>query len=463
MQRSDFYDFFSQPKINSGKKSLEHIPFELDTFDARKPLVITTPEISEQGLVKKLLKALYDSNVVVGAVYDDTTEYPSISIIKDLATLYYDRGCDSIIALGTGSLVDVAKGLNMLVSKKTDDLLQFEGNDMIEEHLRPLFVVLTGAPEGYEISRQAKIENRLFISDHLYPDGVFIDSRMAVIDDLPKIYESALSALTHAIESAADPIDNPMTDSYALAAIQFISTCIKTLSRKPKSKEGSIELLNASAMSGVAFSNAPAGIAHLMGTRLAELTGYPEGYCMGIILPYSLDYKMKKGIPVREELLLALTDFDEFSMTPESERAGKALNILFGIVNNSSVSPSALKEMKVPTYMLEEAAKFGASLNYRGFTYEDCLLIINHANEGVPVPVSAVEKVKPAKSSGKKTKKSVPKKKTSSKKKTTAKKKSAASKKSSKKAPAKKKAAGKKTKSAAKKKGTAKKSGKKRS
>ncbi len=144
MTSPDFFQFFSQAKIMSGNRAMDNIPVELDGFDARKPLVITTKEVTKAGLGRKFAKACYDSNVVIGAIFDEVPYYAGISQVRDLVKLFRDRGCDSLIAIGGGAAADVAKCINIMVSEETDDLLQFVGENKINPSTQALYLYPDG-------------------------------------------------------------------------------------------------------------------------------------------------------------------------------------------------------------------------------------------------------------------------------------------------------------------------------
>ena len=122
MQIPDNYEFLIYPKIVSGQCALENLPSELDGNNAQKPLVITSQAVVRNGLTKILVKAFYDSAVVIGAIYDPVLDYAGISQAQQAARLFIERGCDAIIALGGGPVVALAKAVNVLVSERQGTL-----------------------------------------------------------------------------------------------------------------------------------------------------------------------------------------------------------------------------------------------------------------------------------------------------------------------------------------------------
>jgi alcohol dehydrogenase len=56
MQIPDYFKFFNRTRIVSGRKALENIPYELQSMDAVKPLIVTDRKSVDEGFVKTLVK-----------------------------------------------------------------------------------------------------------------------------------------------------------------------------------------------------------------------------------------------------------------------------------------------------------------------------------------------------------------------------------------------------------------------
>jgi alcohol dehydrogenase len=369
-------------KFISGKAALENIPIELGGFDSQKPLVLASPAVSDRGLKKKFVKAFYDSGVVLGAFYDRVPDYAGISLISELAKLFRDRGCDSIIAIGGGAVVDVAKGLNILVSKKAEDLLQFAGKDKITEPLKPLAYVPTWSSNGLESAGQAVVDNQSFISDYISPNFVVIDSRMTKGRCTGCVAQTAVSALSTAVEaSALSSIPNPISDAYAFSAIQFLYENMRKGIKKPANTRAAMALANAAAYAGVAFSNSEPGMIHLLTRSIRRNTGDPSGKIMGILLPIILDNMLKKN-KVRGELLLMLAGFDVYSKTAPKECATIAVEMIKNLLKKIKVLPSSLSELRFPPYLLKEVARDAAGESNKRYSEADCMKVLEIAYKG---------------------------------------------------------------------------------
>ncbi len=378
-----YYEFFNKTRISSGKKALENIPFDLKSMDAVKPLVVTDAWSVKQGYADVLKKSFYDSGMIIGAIYDQVHKYPSTATVMNLVKLYRDRGCDSIIALGGASPAAVAKGLNIVVSNKGDNLLDF--TDMSKSaHLRPFVYIPTSDALGTETSCEAVIDARIYRSHDLMPDTAVIDPRMIGRNDAKHIAGAGLLALVQAVEACTYAECNPVNDSFAFAAMGLVFNNFRAaMGGMFKSRERA-SFVNGVAISGIVYSNAPEGLARAIGFEAEKMTGYPAGICAGMVLPYLLDYKLsgvKAG--VRPELLLPLAGIDRYCATEEGRRAGAGVDALYGLLAGlDRVIPANMKLMNIPGYMIEKIAAAAEERTGTLFPKGMALAVLDHAYHG---------------------------------------------------------------------------------
>lgn len=372
--------FFSQHKILSGTKAMEQIPMELFSFNAVKPLVITDKVSSESGIIKHFVKAMYDSNLVIGGIYDAIIETSGMNAVYDCEELYRARGCDSIIGIGGGAVMNIAKGLNIALTENTRDIMKFSGEGKLSKIMKPLFYIPTARTAGLEAANRAEIERHHFLSDFLFPDTVCIDPRMVKGCCAECVADSALIALTQAIESSAEPHHTPMNDAYAHPAIQFVAENIKKGTRKPKDRQASMSLANAALLAGITFSNSPTGVVYALGDTISTLTGIKKGICMGVLLPHHLDLKIKNKQRIREELLLSLTDFDTYAVTPKAERVPRALERINRLMDDlKGMVPKKLGSLIIGNYKLDEMVARTIERYGKQVKASDCRELLNAA------------------------------------------------------------------------------------
>ncbi|MBW2357064.1 MAG: iron-containing alcohol dehydrogenase, partial [Deltaproteobacteria bacterium] len=228
MRLPDYYEYCCRVKIVAGHDALEKIPGLLGSLHAARPMIITDKGVAGAGLLEVVTGALQDG-VTIGAVADEVPSDSDFKVVRQLARVYRQNDCDAVIAVGGGSVMDTAKGVNILVSEGGDDLMAFTGAGALKKRLKPLVAVPTTAGTGSEVTLVAVIadhEKNLkipFTSYFLLPDVAVIDSRMTLT--LPDFITSqtAMDALSHAVEGYTCLAKNPVSDACALEAISLIA------------------------------------------------------------------------------------------------------------------------------------------------------------------------------------------------------------------------------------------------
>ena len=384
----DNYEFYCPVKINSGNRALEHLPVELDALNATKPLVITDKKIAKKGLIKKIEGAFKDSGITM-AIFDGIPPVPDLKLVRRLMNNYLDTGCDSIIAAGGGAVVNTAKALDIVISGKPEDLKEVAGEDRIKNPLGPFIFVPTAYGTGFETSRFATLGGLSFSSHFLMPDLVVIDPRMVTAEKANAVVSTAMVALAHSAQAYTCPAKNPMTDTYAYAAMQFVGENLVNVIRYGD-KKGRLALANAATMAGIAFSNSPRGIIHELGWAAGDISGLSHGICMGILLPYVLECHIDREGYHLSDMLLPIAGAEIYAGTAENLKARKAINFIYDMQHNihditRGKIPLTLKDAGISKDALQGIASATVGDGRTGFNRDDCMVILEHAWEGRPI------------------------------------------------------------------------------
>ena len=329
-----YFEFFSPVKIVAGEKALEHIPFELASLGSKRPMLITDKGVREAGLVRPVEAALAEADVPVAAVFDGVPQDSSTTVVTEIATIYRDTRADSLIAVGGGSVIDTAKGVNILVSEGGDDLEAYSGSGALTRKLKPFFVVPTTAGTGSEVTLVAVIKDverglKLpFASSFLLPDAAILDPRMTLKLPPQLTAATAMDAMTHAVEAFISLAKNPVSDAYAVGAIRKISEHLVPTIRSPGDVHLRLELSIAATMAGIAFSNALVGMVHALGHSVGARCHVHHGTCMSVLLPHVLRYNLDARRNEIGELLLPLAGTDVYASTQKDQRAEAAIATL---------------------------------------------------------------------------------------------------------------------------------------
>jgi alcohol dehydrogenase len=361
-----YYEFFCPVKVIAGNAALEHIPFELATLGAKRPMIITDKGVRSNNLLEPVEQAFAAAETTIAVIFDDVPPDSSLQTVRKAAQLYRENNCDAIIAIGGGSVIDTSKGVNILVSEGGDDLLKYSGAHNLPKPLKPFYVVPTTAGTGSEVTMVAVISDleknvKLpFTSYFLMPNAAILDPRMTATLPPHITAMTGMDALTHAVEAYTCMASNPISDAYAFGAIKKISENLLKVLDEPKNPEARLELAQASTMAGIAFSNSMVGLVHSLGHATGAVAHLPHGLCMSLFLPYVLEYNKDTISHKLAELLLPLAGADVYASTPADQRAQKSIQVIRqmrDVLNERTKLPRTLKETgKVTEAQLDEIA-----------------------------------------------------------------------------------------------------------
>lgn len=340
----------------SGENALENLPHELKMMGAKKPIVLTDAILAKCGTLDKVQKAFKGFDIDVTETYTEIPPDSSIKVINEIAGIFKTKGCDSIIALGGGSVIDTAKGLRIVIEQGGTDIMDYMGLDSLPRKDRIAFAVIpTTSGTGSECTNVAVIANpdknvkMEFISYDLLPDFAVLDPRMTETMP-PKITaNTGVDALVHAIEGYTCLQKNPLSQSYAFAAIRLITTFLPKAVLEGGNHEYRLAMSNAATMAGIAFSNSMVGLVHAIGHAIGGVAHVPHGIAMAILLPHVMKFNLETLKPAYAELLLPLAGAEIYATTPKEERAQKAIEFVTAFIKQfESVGlPTKLSDAKV--------------------------------------------------------------------------------------------------------------------
>ncbi|HHQ4660004.1 TPA: iron-containing alcohol dehydrogenase [Aeromonas veronii] len=324
---SRYYDFFCPVKLLAGEQALEQLASELTSLGARRPLLLTDKGVNATGLATLLANVLAEGELPVAAIWDEIPADSSTAVVERIAKRYRELDCDSLVALGGGSVIDTAKAVNILTSMGGDHLLDYSGAGCLTRPLKPLAVVPTTAGTGSEVTLVAVIKDEAsgrkvpFTSPFLLPQLAVLDPRLTQGLPLNITAATAMDAMTHAIEAFIGTAKNPVSDALALMAVEKIASALPQIIHDQQNKQLRLQLAEGSTLAGMAFSNSMVGLVHALGHSLGARCHLPHGLCMNLFLPTVLDYNRPEVDSELARLLLPLVGAERFAATPAHQRA----------------------------------------------------------------------------------------------------------------------------------------------
>ncbi len=184
-----------------------------------KPFIVLDKFLLDVPAVKELLSSLKENGIEY-KTYAEIVPDPPARIINDGAKEMKDFGADSVIAIGGGSSLDSAKGINIVASDggKIEDYVK---NESAIHDLKTLISIPTTAGTGSEMSNalvvtdEATEEKDAVLSDKMLSDYALLIPELTI--SLPKrqTIASGLDAFSHAAEGYLSTLSSPVADAIA--------------------------------------------------------------------------------------------------------------------------------------------------------------------------------------------------------------------------------------------------------
>jgi alcohol dehydrogenase len=285
---------FHAPEIVFGPDSLAEAAHAAVRLGARRPFVVSDPGVVEAGWPAELLAGLRAAGLRP-RMWTDLTPNPKDHEIEAGYQRYAEHGCDVVLGLGGGSVIDAAKGVALLAANG-GRILDYEGIDRIGHPIPPLIMMPTTSGTGADVSQFCIVTDTVrhtkitIMGRALVPDVSVVDPRLLVT--MPEWLNAAtgLDALTHGIEAFVSLAHGPLTDHHALQAIALVKGNLTRTMLRPRDATARSLMAQAALEAGLAFTNAILGATHAMSHQVGGMLDLPHGVCNGVLLPHVIRF-----------------------------------------------------------------------------------------------------------------------------------------------------------------------------
>ena len=353
------FQFHMPTRIVAGPGVVESLGVELDLLGVRHLMVVTDDFLRHCGLVDQVLESLNDWGGQVVTIFDQVLPNSELAQVNKGTELARENTVDGILAIGGGSVIDTAKGINLLLTYG-GDLLSYEGMDNVPGPLKPLAVIPTTAGTGSEVTPLAVIRDNsskskiAFTSPYLQPNLAVLEPNFTLSLPPGLTASTGIDALTHAIEAYISTMHNPISDAYALQAIRLINKSVLTATDHPDDLDARYQMIVASTLAGVAFGTSMVTVVHALAHALGGLHEVPHGYANALFLPAGM-YLQLDDVPERlAEIARALSV--EVSGLSDREAALAGIEAVRKLIAECQL-PQRLRDFRVPKEELIELAE----------------------------------------------------------------------------------------------------------
>ncbi|MBW1924053.1 MAG: iron-containing alcohol dehydrogenase [Deltaproteobacteria bacterium] len=287
-----------------GRKTKDH--------GMKHPLLVCDQTMVRLGLAQQARDNLEGAGVQC-TVFDGCPENPRDETVAAATSLYEEKGCDGLVALGGGSVIDSAKAVRVVGAQggaAVDYDVKQGGIKKIGRELPPMIAVPTTSGTGSEatlasviIDTARQVKFTIF-SPYLMPSGSLLDPELTVSMPPGVTAATGFDALIHALEAyTSNMAPNPVADGLCRTNFELVGKSFLRAVKDGEDLEARTDMAVASMLGGVVLTMKGLGAVHALSHQLSSFHGIPHGTANALMLPHVMRFNAPEaGERYREAL-----------------------------------------------------------------------------------------------------------------------------------------------------------------
>jgi 1,3-propanediol dehydrogenase len=339
---------FVIPEVIFGIGTLAEVGGAVRRVGGQRPMLVSDPGVLAAGWVERAMPYLADVHVQ-WRLWHDLTPNPKDVEVEVAFESYLESGCDTLLAIGGGSCIDLAKAVAIL-SGNGGHILDYEGIDHATSPIPPMVMVPTTGGSGSDVSQFCVVTDttrRLKVTiggRALVPEISLTDPELLTTMSPELTAHTGIDALSHAIESAVSEACDFLSKGLALAAVRGIVDHLPVAVQDPLDLPAREGMARASLQAGMAFTNALLGATHAIAHQIGGALDLPHGLLNAILMPHVMRFNAETHAERYVDVASALgVDTNGLDARTAAERAIERVEEMSG----SMGIPTGLREIGV--------------------------------------------------------------------------------------------------------------------
>ncbi len=331
---------------------------ELTKPYGKKALIVTGHSSAKKSGLYDKVKDSLKAEGIDSVLFDKVAQNPLTTTAAEGAAFAKDNGCDVVVAIGGGSIMDCAKAIAFLAVNDGDVSDYIFGKKASDTAL-PIILIPTTCGTGSEGNGIAVLTN---------PDNGdkkslrcnAIVAKVSIVDPecmmtMPKhvLASVGFDALCHNMESYTSKIAQPFTDALSLYAVDLIAHNLVDVYKGTGSKDSWEKITLASTIGGMVINTTGVTLAHGMEHPASGLKDVVHGKGLAALTPTIIEDSYQ-GAPEKFAKLAKL-----FGGEKAEDLAGKVRELLEDIELTCTLSDLGIEEKDIP-WMAENCMKVSA-------------------------------------------------------------------------------------------------------
>ena len=308
-------------------------------------------------MISEMINTLTEKGVSI-EVYENIMQEPSVNDFKQTLNAARQFGADSVVGVGGGSVLDVAKLVAALVEseQQVEDLF---GIGFVKQRGKWFACMPTTAGTGSEVSPNAILLDERdnmkkgIVSPHLMADAAYIDPKLTWSVPAKITAETGMDALTHCLEAYTNKFAHPVVDVYALQGIRLIAANLLRAVKNGNDIEAREALALGSMYGGLCLGPVNTAAVHALSYPLGSEFHLSHGLSNAILLPAVMRFNICANPKKYAEVALAC------GVAPgatDEETALKGVEFIAQLSKDCGI-PTTITELGIPASAVDGMAK----------------------------------------------------------------------------------------------------------
>lgn len=260
----------------------------------KRVLLVTDPGLEAAGHPQRAVSILREANLEV-SIFDGVEENPTTTHVEVGLKQARAERSDFLVAIGGGSAMDCAKGINFLLTNG-GEMADYRGFGKAAKPMLPSIGIPTTAGTGSEAQSYALIADershlKMACGDRKAAFRVaLLDPQVTVSQPYRVTAITGLDALAHAIEAYVTIKRNPLSQLFAREAWRLLQANLETVLRDADNLDARGAMQLGAYYAGTAIENSMLGAAHACANPLTAHYGVTHGVAVAVMLPHVIRF-----------------------------------------------------------------------------------------------------------------------------------------------------------------------------
>ena len=289
MSHSGHFIFELPTRIEFGSGSLANVAERVTELGGTRVLVVTDEVLAAIGIAERVT-AVLDEAKIEHVMFTDVEPEPDAAGVHAGTERLVSSGCDLVIAIGGGSVLDTGKAIS-LMSRNPGHIREYAGLGVPTQRGVPVIAIPTTAGTGSEatiwavISEKAQRTKYGVGGPHMTADLALCDPGLSVSLPPRLTAVTGLDALAHALESYVNKATQPISEALSEKSMELVARSLREAVWGADTLAARSDMLLASTMAAAAFNSTRLGLAHALAMPLGARAKIPHGDVVSILLP----------------------------------------------------------------------------------------------------------------------------------------------------------------------------------